>query len=251
MPGEVFKKGKLKFEILAVFVVIIIVGLAYYFLFMASDNAAVNNNYLVNEEEYKEEIELPEPSYESDISVEEALKERRSVREYKDEPLEITHISQLLWAAQGITEEDMGFRTAPSAGALYPLEVYVAAGDTAGLMEGIYRYNPREHSLLLLQGGDFRDDLYGAALHQSPVLEAPAVIVFSSVDDRITPRYGERGIRYADMEAGHAAQNIYLQAASLDLGTVVIGAFDDEGISNILEMDAEERPLYLIPVGKQ
>lgn len=251
MPGEDSKRRGLKLEILAVIILIVIAGTAYYFLFMVPENAAKENNFLANEEEYLEEVKLPEPAYESEVSVEEALKERRSVREYKDEPLNITHISQLLWAAQGITQEDTGFRTAPSAGALYPLEVYVAVGNAADLSEGIYRYDPHGHGLYLLQRGDFRDNLYSAALSQPPVREAPAVIIISSVDDRITPRYGERGIRYADMEAGHAAQNIYLQSVSLDLGIVVIGAFDDEDIGDIVKMTAGERPLYLIPVGKQ
>jgi SagB-type dehydrogenase family enzyme len=194
-------------------------------------------------------IKLPEPGYDSDTSIEEAILERRSVRDYKDEPLTLAELSQLLWAAQGVTNPG-GFRTAPSAGALYPLELYVASGNVEGLSPGIYRYEPNGHGLENIADGDVRDGLCSAALDQSAVKDAAAVIVFSAVFERTTGKYGERGIRYVHIETGHAAQNVYLQAASLGLGTVVIGAFDDEEVKKVMNMDESEEPLYIMPVGK-
>ena len=195
-------------------------------------------------------IKLPEPKYDSDTSVEEAMLKRRSVRSYKDEPLTISELSQLLWAAQGITDPD-GLRTAPSAGALYPLEVYVAVGNVTDLPSGIYKYNPHEHELLIITEGDMRDELSDVALGQASVGNGAAVIVFAAVYERTTIKYGERGIRYVHMEAGHAAQNIYLQAESLNLGIVVAGAFDDNDVKAIMNMKENEQPLYLMPVGRK
>ncbi len=200
------------------------------------------------EEPINEIIKLPEPEYHSHTSVEEALLKRRSVREYKDVPLTLAEISQLLWAAQGVTDPG-GFRTAPSAGALYPLELYIVIGN-ADVPDGIYKYDPHKHELTMIVEGDKRTELCSAALDQPWVKEAPVVIVISAVYERTTTRYGERGIRYVHMEAGHAAQNIYLQAVSLNLGTVVLGAFDDEGVKRVVNMKDKEQPLYIMPVGK-
>jgi len=194
-------------------------------------------------------IPLPAPQLERETSIEEALLKRRSVREYSRESLSLAEIGQLLWAAQGITSE-RGYRTAPSAGGLYPLELYLLAGDVEGLIQGIYRYIPQEHTLLKTSDGDNRDELQGAALGQSSVGEGCAVIVITAVYERTTGKYGNRGIRYVHMEVGSAAENIYLQAVSLDLGTVFIGAFDDEGVKAILKLDEAEQPLGLMPVGK-
>ncbi len=194
-------------------------------------------------------IDLPAPSYSGNISIEETLKERRSIRTYRNIPLNLTQISQLLWSAQGITDMGRGLRTAPSAGALYPLEVYLLAGNINELAAGIYRYIPEKHKLVLILSGDQREALYDVSLRQSSVKEAPAVLVFSAFFERTTRRYGERGIRYVYMEAGHAAQNVYLQAVSLGLGTVVIGAFDDQGVKKVMNLAEEEEPLYIIPLG--
>lgn len=199
----------------------------------------------------KEIIKLPEPRYESGTSLEEALLERRSVRDYKDEPLTLAEISQLLWAAQGITEPNWGLRTAPSAGALYPLKIYVLATKVEGLLIGVYQYHPPNHELIKIISADKQNELYAAALKQSSVKEAAAVIIISAVYERTTQKYGPRGERYVQLEAGHAAQNIYLQAVSLDLGTVTIGAFDDDEVKKILNLPEEENPLYLMPVGKK
>lgn len=195
-------------------------------------------------------IRLPSPRYTSGTSVEEALLKRRSVREYKSQPLELQEISQLLWAAQGITEPIKGFRTAPSAGALYPLEVYLVAGDVKGIEKGVYKYIPAEHELVMVNDKDVRRDLCAAALGQEQVLKAPAVIVISAVLERTAKKYRDRAQRYVDMEAGHAAQNVFLQAVALHCGTVVIGAFDDEKVKQVVNLDDREVPLYLMPVGK-
>lgn len=196
-------------------------------------------------------IILPQPKFESKTSIEKALLERRSIRDYKDEPLTLTDISQLLWAAQGVTDKEGGFRTAPSAGALYPLELYLVSGKVENLSSGVYKYQPQAHQLIKVLEGDKRNELYQAALQQSSVKNAPLTLVFSAVYERTTAKYGERGKRYVHMEVGHAAQNVYLQAVSLNLGTVVLGAFDDEMVKKIINMPEDEEPLYLIPIGKK
>jgi SagB-type dehydrogenase family enzyme len=171
------------------------------------------------------------------------------VREFAAEPLELWQISQLAWAAQGVTGPDL-HRTAPSAGALYPLELYVVAGNVNGLPPGIYKYDLCSHELSLSVQSDKRRELCEAALSQSSIIEAAAVFAVSAVYKRTTAKYGERGIRYVHMEAGHAAQNLLLQAAVLGLGSVLVGAFSDERVRQILMLNEIESPLYLIPVGK-
>lgn len=196
-------------------------------------------------------IQLPEPLFDGKVSVEKALLNRRSIRDYKNEPLTLAEISQLLWAAQGITNQAQGFRSSPSAGAIYPLEVYIVAGNVDALIPGIYKYKPQNHQLLIVKEGDKREEVYRAALEQSFVRDAAIVLIFSAVYKRTTEKYGERGIRYVHIEVGHAAQNVYLQAVSLDLGTVVIGAFSDSEVKKIINMPDEEEPLYIMPVGKR
>ena len=196
------------------------------------------------------EISLPEPQRESEESIEETLIERRSVREYEDAALSLSEIGQLLWAAQGITSES-GFRTAPSAGALYPLELYLVVGDVEQLPPGVYKYKPDMHRLINTAQGDLSDELQAASLDQSAIGDAPAVIVIAAVYERTTVKYGDRGNRYVHMEVGSAAQNVYLQAVSLDLGTVIIGAFHDQNIKSLLHMQENEHPLAIMPVGRK
>lgn len=200
-------------------------------------------------EEPKDAVKLPEPRYSSKTSIEEALHERRSMRDYKNRPLMLSEISQFLWAAQGITDP-RGFRTAPSAGALYPLEVYVVAGNVHGLPAGVYKYKSQGHELIRIAKGDRRGELSAAALGQPWVKDGAAVIVFSAVYERTTQKYGERGIRYVHIEAGHAAQNVYLQAVSLNLGTVIVGAFEDKKVKSITHMTSKEEPLIIMPLGR-
>jgi SagB-type dehydrogenase family enzyme len=188
-------------------------------------------------------IMLPTPVTEGDQSLEETLKERRSVREFMDEPLSLAEISQLLWAAQGITDP-RGYRTAPSAGALYPIELYLVTA------EGLFHYNPRDLSLTRTKEGDLREDLCEAGLDQKVIAEAPAVFILTVVYERVEVKYGaERTPRYVHLEAGHAAQNLLLQAVSLDLGATPIGAFYDKQVQSVLDLPGDHEPLYLIPVG--
>lgn len=197
-------------------------------------------------------IPLPPPRRVSSLSVEEALLRRRSVRSYLPKPLKLEELSMLLWAAQGISDPKRGFRTAPSAGATYPLITYAVVGEggVEGLKAGVYRYVVEKHSLTLHKPGDVRGELSEAAYSQDWVREAPATIAFSAIFSRTTLRYGRRGFRYVFMDVGHAAQNIYLMATALGLGTVAVGAFNDEEVSATLSLSPEETPVYLMPVGK-
>ena len=194
-------------------------------------------------------LALPQPAFDSQTSIEKALLERRSIRDYSSESLSITEISQLLWAAQGITRPG-GYRTAPSAGALYPLEVYLISGNIDQLPAGVYIYHPEGHKLELQMEGDVRQELSSAALNQESVQNAPAVILISAVYERTTGKYGQRGIQYVHMEVGSVAENIYLQAESLDLGTVFIGAFHDDQVRKVIPLKQEEIPMGIMPVGK-
>jgi SagB-type dehydrogenase family enzyme len=188
------------------------------------------------------QIPLPEPSPAGDVSLEEAIAGRRSVREFTAEPLTWQEVSQLLWAAQGVTDP-RGLRAAPSAGALYPLEVYVV------LPEGVYHYLPQTHAINAVLDGDRRENLWEAGLRQDALRGAAAVFVIAGVYERTEGKYGERAERYVEMEAGHAAQNLLLQAVALELGAVPIGAFYDDQVQSALALPADHRPLYLIPVG--
>lgn len=196
-------------------------------------------------------IFLPEPQFQGKISVEEALLKRRSIRSYKKEALSLKEISQILWSAQGITEPSFGGRTAPSAGALYPLEIYLVVKNIKELPAGVFKYKAENHSLIKIFEGEISKQLAKTALGQGFIAEAPAVLVVGAVFERTTQKYGQRGLRYVFMEAGHAAQNVYLQAESLGLGTVTIGAFDDEEIKKLLKISENEHPLYIMPVGKK
>jgi SagB-type dehydrogenase family enzyme len=193
-------------------------------------------------------VSLPAPRTRGDASLEQVLHERRSVREFRAAPVRLDELGQLLWAAQGITHA--GLRTAPSAGALYPLELYVVTGNADGLTAGIYRYLPNGHKLTPAHAGELRPALARAALEQDYVRSAAAVLVFAAVERRTTRKYGARGTRYVHIEVGHAAQNAWLQATALGLAAVVVGAFDDEAVKGVLTLPAEEMPLYLMPVGR-
>ena len=187
--------------------------------------------------------DLQPPRGDGPLSLEETLAERRSVREYASEPLSQEAISQLLWAAQGVTS-DTGARTAPSAGGLYPLELYLLTG------QGVFHYLPDGHRLKRLAGDDLREPVAVAGLGQGALFEAPAVVVLTAVFDRTAGKYGERAERYVVLEAGHCAQNILLQAVALGLGAVPIGAFNDAEIASVLDLPAGHEPLYLIPIGQ-
>jgi SagB-type dehydrogenase family enzyme len=188
-------------------------------------------------------VALPSPRTSGPVSLEETLARRRSIRELTAEPLTPAEIGQLLWAAQGVTDAQ-GRRTAPSAGALYPLELYAVTA------EGASHYLPAEHALLPVKDGDLRPRLRTAAFDQAPIGDAPLVVVVVGVPSRTEAKYGvDRARRYVALEAGHAAQDLLLQAVALGLGGVPIGAFNDPGVAGVLGLPADEEPLYLLAVG--
>lgn len=191
------------------------------------------------------EIQLPQPAIKGKISLEEAIVKRRSWRSFRPEELSMTEMGQLFWAAQGVTEKrgSYSFRAAPSAGALYPIEIYALTKDR------VYHYLPWKHAVEVLRENDLRNDLARAALGQSAVSQAPLDIVICAVYERTISKYGERGVRYVYMEAGHVAQNIQLMAVCLGLGSVPVGAFDDHKVKALLNLDKNTEPLYIIPVG--
>jgi len=193
-------------------------------------------------------IPLPEPITAGRMSLEEALCRRRSIRDYSDQPLALEQIAQVLWSAQGITDV-RGYRTAPSAGALYPLHLYLVVGTVTGLDEGVYQYLPAEHALLTITDTDMREELAHAALGQDCISAGAACLVITATYERTTFKYGQRGERYVHMEAGHAAQNVYLECAALGLGTVSVGAFHDDLVRTALGLSEDETPLYLMPIG--
>jgi SagB-type dehydrogenase family enzyme len=198
-------------------------------------------------------FKLPKPKTTGGVSVEEAIARRRSIREYRDKPLAIEELSQILWAAQGITDPANMFRAAPSAGALYPLEVYVVvrSNGVVGLNPGIYKYNPVGHEIVKIRDGDFSYELFNACLSQDWVRNAQVNIVITAIYGRTTWRYGDRGReRYVHMEVGHVGENIYLQCVALGLGTVAVGAFSDDQVWSILGKPKDEAPLYVMPIGR-
>jgi len=198
-------------------------------------------------------IKLPEPELRGNVSVEEAIHRRRSVRSFADTPLSLGQVSQLLWAAGGKTVDGVTgpTRAYPSAGAVYPLEIYLVAGDVTGLDAGIYRYSWDDSSLVLVKKGDVRDELMGATLGQRMVARAPVTIVVTMFSDKIMGAYGKRGLeRYVSMDAGHLGQNVHLQAEGMRLGTVMVGAFNDREVAKVLGIKTgKETPIYMMPVG--
>jgi SagB-type dehydrogenase family enzyme len=187
-------------------------------------------------------ITLPDPNKDGSMSLEKAISIRRSRRNFLPQSLTLEQIGQLCWAAQG-QEASSRFRTAPSAGATYPLELFVV---TSG---GLFHYLPGEHSIRKITDLDLRADLASAAWGQEFIEEAPLSLVFAAVFSRTTNRYGKRGVRYVYMEAGHAAQNVHLQAEALGLGSVAVGAFDDNSVSKVLSLPKNLEPLYMVTVG--
>lgn len=187
-------------------------------------------------------IVLPKPRTTGSIPLEEAIWKRRSVRSFSDKKMTLEQVSQLLWAAQGVTDE-RGLRAAPSAGASYPLEVYIAKSD------GVFHYEPERHALEVVSEVDIRQGLAEASLGQRFIAEAPVSMILVAVKARITSRYGKRGERYVDIEVGHAAQNVHLEAVALGLASVPVGAFDDAAIADLLKLPKGDEAVYIIPLG--
>lgn len=198
-------------------------------------------------------VDLPEPQITGTMSVEQAMHDRRSVRRYTNESLTLQDISQLMWAAQGITNQTTKFRTTPSGGHTYPLEIYilVGKGGVNGLNEGVYHYNPFNHTLEQILGNDVRPELSQAANGQPWVREAPVDIIITGNYQKMIDKYKDEklSIRFVDMEAGHAGQNIYLEVEARNLATVALGSFKDDQVHQILKIPDNEKTLYIYPVG--
>jgi len=222
-----------------------------YILLPASDENTNADNNAINISTSTLSYILPDPDTDGDISVENALSTRRSHRSYRNESISKEQLSQLLWAAYGITSSN-NFRTAPSAGATYPLEIYAVIGDVTGIEPGLYRYIPKEHKIEQTISGDIRKELGEttfSSTNSKMIIDAPVTITYCAVFERTTGRYGERGRNYVFIELGHSAQNVYLQAEALGLGTCAIGAFSDIDVSALLQLSQNEEPIYLLPVG--
>ena len=194
---------------------------------------------------FAQTISLPKPRLDGTVSLEKTLQERRSVRSYRDEPLTLTEVSQILWAAQGITEPQRGLRTAPSARAQYFIEVYLVVGKVADLPPGLYRYQPKGHELLKIAEGDKKADLDRAA-GQAPIQKAPAALLICGLSDKAAANPP-----FIYLEAGHVSQNIYLQGVSLGLGTVAMAGFKPDEVKKVLNLPEKEVPIYIMPLGKK
>jgi SagB-type dehydrogenase family enzyme len=188
-------------------------------------------------------VELPTPQINNPFPLDKAIKERRSIREFQNHELTAEQIATLLWAADGITDTAAELRSAPSAGATYPLDLYVVKSD------GIWIYKPAKNALGLIKKGDFRKALSTAAQGQTSVADAALDVIVVEQLSRIQPKYGEHSIQFCYLEAGHIAQNLALQAVALGLGSVPIGAFVDSEVNKVLELTPKQNSIYIIAVG--
>jgi SagB-type dehydrogenase family enzyme len=197
-----------------------------------------------------EAVKLPPPAPKGAVSVAEALKARRTVRRFASRTLALAQVGQILWAADGLTDP-RGLRTAPSAGATYPLELYLVVGEqgVTGLAPGVYRYRVGDHALEPTVKGDLRDPVARASLNQSWMAEAPVIVVIAAEYRRCTARYGDRGVMYTHIESGNVSQNVFLQAEALGLGAGIVGAFEDRGLAQALKLPQGQVPLLVMPVG--
>jgi len=203
---------------------------------------------------YPDSIKVALPVFEPDrlMTLDEILSERKSIRQYQPKPLTLGQLSYLLWASTGVqrAEGDHEFRTAPSAGALYPIETYIIANEVRDLEPGLYHYDIRNHELEQIGTGNLRGQVAAAALGQAMCAAAPAVFVWTAVFARSTWKYGQRAYRYIYLDAGHIAENLALAAVSLDLGTCQIGALFDNEVNSLLGVDGvEESVVYMSVVG--
>ena len=217
-------------------------------VFLGARHAAGGSN-LPSSKEVK--MKLPQPRTKGQDTLEELIKRRRTIRSFLSTSMTQDQLSQLFWAAQGITEEKGYKRAVPSGGALYPIDAYavVGAGGVEGVQPAIYRYEPDDHSISLVVEGDLRQPLAKASLGQMWMAKAPVSMVITAEYRRITSKYGERGVRYAMIEAGHVAQNIFLQAEALGMGAGIVGAFHDNEVIQVMRIPLSHEPLIIMPVG--
>jgi SagB-type dehydrogenase family enzyme len=222
-------------------------SLKWFFFFVSLTAAALGWGQV----EQEGSVRLSQPVYDGKVSVERAIKERRTIRDFQPKPLTLDQLSQLVWSAQGITDERSGFRAAPSGGALYPLDLYAVVGEggVEGLESGVYYYLPASHSLQLVRKEDRRKEVARASLWQMWMARAPVILVITSEYERITRKYGKRGIRYAQIEAGHVGENIFLQSGALGLGAGIVGAFRDDAVAKAIGAPEAHEPLLIMPVG--
>ena len=237
------RKGKIILIIL-----IILLGMTIVYLVWPQPTTTSNSQRTVIST-----VSLPSPILQGNMSVEQAIQNRRSIRHYTNQSLTLQDVSQILWAAQGITDKTNNLRSAPSAGQVYPLEVYIIVGNggVTGLSEGIYHYNPYNNSLEKTSESDARSDLSQAANGQAWVKEAPVNIVITGDYNKMVAKYKDETLctRFVNLEAGHAAENIYLEAEARDLVTVALGSFKDDQVHTILGLPANENTIYIMPVG--
>ncbi len=227
------------------FLFVLVLSFVGGLLIMQSGTKDGSQTAIAQEKETKTEtIQLPEPKYDGEVSVEKALLERRSIREYKEDSLTLSEISQILWAAQGITDPKTGHRTAPSARAMYLINVYLLPGKVIGLPMGLYRYQPQGHELIKIADGDMKSKLFDAA-GQQPIKNAPAALVICGLNTKT------KNLNWFYLETGHAAQNVYLEGVSLNIGTVVMGGFKEDAVKKALNLPTDETVIYIMPLGKK
>lgn len=223
--------------------VLAVVGLAVLFTAIIAMSASTN-------QEKSDVITLPQPHTDGGMSIEKALLERRSVRSFTNEPVTLEEVSQLCWAAQGVTDEK-GHRTSPSAMASYPLEVYLLAANVTGLPAGVYHYSPQGHNLTVVSEGNRIPDLFGASAggKEDWRKSAPAVFIVTGVFERINRIPGEDLSRFVHVEAGTASENLLLEVVSLGLGATYTAGFDANMTREVLAPSSDETPIAVLPVG--
>jgi SagB-type dehydrogenase family enzyme len=196
-------------------------------------------------------MDLPNAQTDGTVSLEKTILVRRTIRSFTSQQLTLAQFSQLLWAAYGITEDRGYKRAAASGGACYPMDIYALVGEEGlkGMEVGIYHYEPMGHSVSLVSEGDLREEVARASLGQMWMATPPLSLVICAEYARITSRYGDRGVRYAMIEAGHMGQNIFLQAEALGLGAGIVGAFQDEAVIQVMGTPPSHEPLLIMPVG--
>ena len=236
-----------KKKLVLIILIIVFISVLSLYYFSGQKKSVYTNRNIISI------TSLPSPVLTGNISVEEAIQNRRSVRTFSNESITIGNLSQILWAAQGITDNQSSLRAAPSAGQVYPLEIYIIIGNNgvSGLENGVYHYVPSNNTLEKLLNGDLRSDLSGIANGQPWVKQAPIDILITGNYLKMVDKYGDKDLstRFVDLEAGHVGENIYLESESLGLVTVSLGSFNEKQLVQLLNIPNNETPIYIFPVG--
>ena len=236
----------IKKRLVIICLIIIFIGISSAYYFSGTNKTTSNTRHIISS------VSLPAPQLTGNLSVEAAIENRRSVRHYSNQSVTLGNVSQILWSAQGITDTQNQLRATPSAGQVYPLELYVIAGpNVSGLEEGVYQYEPSNNTLEMFMKGDLRENLSNIADGQPWVKQAPLDILITGNNQKMIDKYPDKelSIRFVALEAGHAGENIYLQAESLGLVTVSLGSFDSNLLNQKFELPNNETPLYIFPIG--